>query len=58
MSWDEALDEVAREMLRVRAAYGNAAILDLSRSGSLSKLHGRNAAKRFLHMFGGCTDLW
>src|ERR1041385_1277997 len=38
VSWDEALDEVAREMLRVRAAYGNAAILDLSRSGSLSKL--------------------
>src|SRR5205085_371682 len=42
----------------VRAAYGNASILDLSRSGSLSKLHGRAAAKRFMHMFGGCTDLW
>lgn len=56
--WDEALDTVAREMLRVRERYGNAAILDASRSGSLSMLHGRSAAKRFLHMFGGCTDLW
>ena len=56
--WDEALDEVAREMLRVRAQYGNAAILDASRSGSLSALHGRTAAQRFLFMFGGCTELW
>lgn len=58
ISWDEALDTVAREMLRVRAQYGNAAILDGSRSGSLSMLHGRGAAKRFLNMFGGYTDLW
>jgi anaerobic dimethyl sulfoxide reductase subunit A len=58
ISWDEALDTVAREMLRVRDQYGNAAILDGSRSGSTSSLHGRNAAKRFLHMFGGCTNLW
>jgi anaerobic dimethyl sulfoxide reductase subunit A len=58
ISWDQALDEVAREMLRVRARYGNAAILDASRSGSLSALHGRTAAQRFLYMFGGCTELW
>ena len=58
ISWDEALDTVARELLRVRARYGNPAILDLSRSGSLSMLHGWGAAKRFLYMFGGCTDLW
>ena len=58
ISWDEALDEVARQMLRVRASYGNAAILDASRSGSLSVLHGRAAAQRFLYMFGGCTVLW
>ena len=58
ISWDEALEEVARQMLRVRATYGNAAILDASRSGSLSMLHGRSAALRFLYMFGGCTELW
>jgi anaerobic dimethyl sulfoxide reductase subunit A len=58
ISWDEALDHVAREMLRIREHYGNAAILDASRTGSQSMLHGRVAAQRFLNMFGGCTDLW
>src|ERR1700726_3201611 len=58
IGWDEALDEVARELLRVRAEHGNAAILDCSRTGSLSMLHGRAAARRFFYMFGGCTDLW
>ena len=58
ISWDAALDEVAREMLRIRDAYGNAAILDASRSGNLSMLHNRTAAQRFLYMFGGCTELW
>ena len=33
-------------------------ILDASRSGSLSMLHGRGVAKRFFYKFGGCTDLW
>ncbi len=58
ISWDEALDEIAREMRRVRDIYGNAAILDASRTGTQSMLHGRVAAQRFLYMFGGCTDLW
>src|ERR1700730_10829891 len=39
ISWEEALDRVAAELKRVRATYGNAAILDASRSGSLSMLH-------------------
>ena len=58
ISWDEALDEVAAQLLRVRETYGNAAILDGSRSGSLSLLHGRGPALRFLNMFGGYTNLW
>ena len=58
ISWDEALDTVATQMLRIRETYGNAAILDASRTGSQSMLHGRVAAQRFLYMFGGCTDLW
>ena len=58
ITWDVALDEVAREMLRVRDTYGPAAILDCSRTGSLSALHGRGVSQRFLHMFGGCTELW
>jgi len=58
ISWDEALDTVASELRRVRDAYSNAAILDASRTGSQSMLHGRVAAQRFLNMFGGCTELW
>ncbi len=58
ISWDTALDDVATEMRRIRATHGNASILDASRTGSTSMLHGRAACQRFLHMFGGCTDLW
>jgi anaerobic dimethyl sulfoxide reductase subunit A len=58
ISWNEALDEVSRQLLRVRETYGNAAILDASRTGSTAMLHSRANAQRFLHMFGGCTDLW
>jgi anaerobic dimethyl sulfoxide reductase subunit A len=58
IAWEAALDEVARQMLRVRDTYGAAAILDCSRTGSLSALHGRWVAQRMLHMFGGCTELW
>ena len=45
ISWDEALDHVAKEMRRIREAYGNAAFLDASRSGNTSALHG---FRRFL----------
>src|ERR687888_1834161 len=36
IGWDEALDEVARHLRRVRDTCGPAAILDCSRTGSLS----------------------
>ena len=58
IGWDEALDEVARQLRRVRDAYGPAAILDCSRTGSLSMLHNRFWVPRLLNMFGGCTELW
>ncbi|MBX3499366.1 MAG: molybdopterin-dependent oxidoreductase [Alphaproteobacteria bacterium] len=58
IAWDEALDTVAAEMLRIRAAHGNAAFLDASRSGNLSMLHSSAGAKRFFNKFGGCTLLW
>ena len=58
ISWDEALDHVAREMRRIRDQYGNAAFLDASRSGNTSALHGFGVSKRFFNKFGGCTLLW
>ncbi len=58
ISWDEALDHVAAELLRIRQTHGNAAILDCSRSGNTSMLHGFGVPKRFFYKFGGCTELW
>ncbi len=58
ITWDQALNEVADGMLRIRRQYGNAAFLDCSRTGSLSMLHSSAAAKRFFYKFGGCTELW
>ena len=59
ISWDEALDEVARQMLRIRDAYGNAAILDCLALGQHCRCCTAAAsAQRFLYMFGGCTELW
>jgi anaerobic dimethyl sulfoxide reductase subunit A len=58
ISWDDALDEVTAQMLRIRGTYGPAAILDCSRSGNTAVLHNRAAIQRLLHLFGGCTELW
>ena len=58
ITWDEALDEVAQQLLRVRDTWGPAAVLDCSRTGSTSMLHSRASVQRLLHMFGGCTELW
>ena len=58
IAWDEALNQVAAQMKRIRSTYGHASVLDASRTGSLSMLHGRAAAQRFLYRGGGCTDLW
>src|SRR6266851_4711756 len=58
VSWDEALDEVAAQMLRIRDTYGPAAILDCSRTGSTAVIHNRAVVQRLLHLFGGCTELW
>jgi anaerobic dimethyl sulfoxide reductase subunit A len=52
------MDHVAREMLRIRSQYGNAAFLDASRSGNTSMLSGFGMSKRFFYKFGGCTELW
>ena len=58
ISWDDALDEVAVQMRRIRDTYGPAAILDCSRSGSTAVVHNRAVVQRLLHLFGGCTELW
>jgi len=45
-------------MLRVRDTLRAGAILDCSRTGSLSMLHSRATVQRLLHMFGAAPELW
>jgi anaerobic dimethyl sulfoxide reductase subunit A len=57
ISWDEALDTVARELLRVKESYGPSAILAKWGSGNPGKFN-EGLFHRFLNMFGGCTMDW
>jgi anaerobic dimethyl sulfoxide reductase subunit A len=57
ISWDEALDTVARELLRVRERYGPAAILARWGTGNPGKVN-EGLLHRFLNLFGGCTMEW
>lgn len=55
ISWDEAASLIAREMTRIRSAYGNEAFHDFGQSGSVKVLHGRAWVQRLLNRFGGYT---
>ncbi len=58
VSWDEALDEVAEQITRIRDTYGSAAILNLSWSGAEGRLHHASTLTRFLNIVGGQTRIW
>jgi biotin/methionine sulfoxide reductase len=58
VSWDEALDLVAGELVRVRGKHGDAAIFGGSYGwSSAGRLHhARSLVRRFLFLGGGCVD--
>ena len=58
ISWDEALDTVAKELKRVKETYGPSAILFKWSGGDTSNLHGFTAHQRLLFMSGGCSEVW
>jgi len=58
ISWDEALETVARELTRVRETYGPAAILFKWSGGDTSVFNNGGAHRRLLTMAGGCSDVW
>ncbi len=63
VSWDEALDFVARKMVEIKQKYGPTAILDQSYAGaSYGVLHKSDQIEgllgRFLGMFGCRTSSW
>jgi len=57
ISWDEALDIIAAEMLRVREAYGPTAIFYQSdQHGETKVVHGpHGCGRKLLRLFGGFT---
>lgn len=63
VSWDEALDFVARKMIELKNKYGSTALLDQSYAGaSYGVLHKSDQIEgllgRFLGMFGCRTSSW
>jgi molybdopterin guanine dinucleotide-containing S/N-oxide reductase-like protein len=52
ISWDEALDEIARRLQQIRAQYGGEAILPYSYGGTLALLNGASMDRRFFHRLG------
>jgi len=59
ISWDEALDTVAKELRRVKETYGPAAILHLSSGGDMAVLHDSPArVGRLLSLMGGYSRPW
>ncbi|MEE8373603.1 MAG: molybdopterin-dependent oxidoreductase, partial [Dehalococcoidia bacterium] len=58
ISWDEALDLVAKEMLRIREAHGNASLLHFCSMAEPHELHHVQTIDRLLCQFGGYTKAW
>ncbi|MBI2832320.1 MAG: molybdopterin-dependent oxidoreductase [Chloroflexi bacterium] len=58
ITWDEALENVARELKRVRDTYGPASIALAGSAGDLTMLHWCGPTQRLLRMLGGCTSYW
>jgi len=58
ISWDEALDEVAGQLKRIKKTYGNSAIFLAGGSGNQGMLHGPIPVGVMLQAFGGFTRIW
>jgi molybdopterin guanine dinucleotide-containing S/N-oxide reductase-like protein len=52
ISWDEALDEIARRLRQIATAYGSESILPYSYGGTLGALNGASMDRRFFHRLG------
>jgi len=53
VSWDEALDEMAGQLTRVRDTYGHGALFVPYGTGGYTQLTGSQTARRLLNCFGG-----
>ena len=58
ITWDQALDAVAKEIIRIRDQYGPASILYFSLGGDLTNLHNVSQMSKVLSLAGGFTNYW
>ncbi len=57
-TWDEALDQIAREINRIKSTYGNQAIYVPYGTGSYNQLNGKQTAYRLFNMIGGSLGFY
>jgi len=58
ITWDEALDTVAKELIRVRDTYGPASILYEQGGGDIAQIHNARQFHNVLCRFGGYSRPW
>jgi anaerobic dimethyl sulfoxide reductase subunit A len=58
ITWDEALDTVAREMERVASRYGASARFVPYGTGSYNQTNGSHVARRLMNLSGGCLGIY
>lgn len=58
ITWDEALDTIATQFERVKAAYGNEALFVPYGTGSYNQLNGSHVARRLMNLYGGCLGIY
>lgn len=58
ITWDEALDTVSRELIRVRDTYGPSSILYMRGAGDINQLHNARQFHKLLCRIGGYSRVW
>lgn len=58
ISWDDALDQIAGELKRVKETHGNQAILNCCLSGVVAGINWGASFQRLFNMFGGAVQMW
>lgn len=57
-TWDEALDQIAKQINRIKSTYGNQAIYVPYGTGSYNQLNGKQTAYRLFNMIGGSLGFY